>query len=68
MVRIKHAARLISVRVPLESESMAPDEALEASVSRREASVEVTSSQSVEVSGDCESRSGGSKETESPNQ
>jgi hypothetical protein len=65
MVRIKHTAHPINIRVPLETQSMASDEALEASAPRREASTKVTSSWSLEDSDDCESRSGGSEDTES---
>jgi hypothetical protein len=43
---------------------MASDETLEASALRREALGEVTSSRSLEDSEDCESRSGGSEDTE----
>jgi hypothetical protein len=65
MVRIKHTAHPINIRVTLEIESMAADEALEASAPRREASTEVTSSRSLEDSDDCKSRSNGSEDTES---
>jgi hypothetical protein len=47
MVCIKHTGP-INVRVPSGSESMVSDEALEASALWREASVELTSSRSVE--------------------
>jgi hypothetical protein len=65
MVRIKHTNHPIDVRVPLESESLVSNETLEASALQKEASVEVTMSQSVEVSSDCGSQFDDSEEMES---
>jgi hypothetical protein len=62
---IKHAARPIDITVSSGSISLASNEALEASASRKEASVEVVTSWSVEVSDNYENRSGDSKKTES---
>jgi hypothetical protein len=63
MVHIKHITPLINIRVSSEAESMASDEALEASVLRKEALAEVTSSRSVEDSDYCYGRSGSSEDT-----
>jgi hypothetical protein len=64
MVHTKHTRHHINVRVSSEVESMASNEVLEASTLHREASAEVTSSQSLEDSDDCESWSGGSEDSE----
>jgi hypothetical protein len=58
MVHIKHTTRPINVSAPSEDESVAKNEVLEASTQHREASMEATSSHSVESNS--ESRSGGS--------
>jgi hypothetical protein len=65
MICIKHVACPIDIRVSLESSSKASNKALEASTSQEEASVEVDTSRSVEVSDDCESWSDDSEETDS---
>jgi hypothetical protein len=64
MVRIKHTARPINIRVSFEAESMTSDGALEVSTLRREASAEATPSWSLEDFDDCESRSGDSEGSE----
>jgi hypothetical protein len=65
MVRIKHTARPINIRVTSETESMASEEALEVSVPRGEALADATSSQKLEDSDDCEGQSGNIEDTES---
>jgi hypothetical protein len=62
MVHIKYIAHLVNIRVSFETESMASDEALEASEKWREALAEATPSRNVEGS-DCESQSSNSEDS-----